>query len=586
MNIMIMAASHRNTGLLAAMVFFCVLLVGCNDSDTDPPAPPSTNADLTALSLSSGALDQAFQANDLNYTSSQPYTVSSIQVVASAANSGATIRVDGAVVASGDASQAVALPEGQTTDITVLVTAADTTTTKTYTIAVTRESAPAFAQRAYIKASNTDPNDRFGYSVALSGNTLAVGAAEPFDASVGESSNATGVNGDQDDNSAPGAGAVYVFVHDGATWSQQAYIKASNTAAGDRFGVSVALSGDTLAVGAPGETSAATGIGGDQSDNGSPDAGAVYVFTRTGTDWSQQAYLKPSNSLFGSNRFGLSVALSGNTLAVGAIGDRSAATGVNGDDSDTSAPGSGAVFVFVRSGSDWSQQAYIKASNTETPDQFGWSTDIDGDTLVVGAPTEDSAATGIDGDGSDNSAEFSGAAYVFVRNGTDWSQQAYVKASNALADSLFGRSLALSGDTLAVGADGRAAAYVFVRDGVTWSEQAFIDGLLVKMGAGAAGFGGSVALRGDTLAVGADQDTNTALFEGSVFLYQRNGTDWIEQTRLSAENAGTGDRFGFSIALSDNWLAIGAMQESSAATGIDGDAQDDSAASSGAVYIF
>ncbi|MEE4147037.1 MAG: cadherin-like beta sandwich domain-containing protein, partial [Halieaceae bacterium] len=561
MSMMTIAAWHRNRGFVASMLFLGTLLVGCNDSDsdgaaTDPP-PPSTNADLSTLSLSVGMLDQAFQTGDLNYTSSQPYTVSSIQVIATAADAGATIRVDGDVVASGDASQAVALPEGQTTDITVLVTAADTTTSKTYTIAVTRESAPAFAQRAYIKASNTDPEDRFGYSVALSGNTLAVGAAEPFDPSIGESSSATGVDADQDDNSAPGAGAVYVFVHDGTTWSQQAYIKASNTASGDRFGVSVALSGNTLAVGAPGETSAATGIGGDQSDNDSPDAGAVYVFTRTGTDWSQQAYLKPSNTLafYGGSRFGMSVALSGDTLAAGALGDRSAATGVNGNDSDTSAPGSGAVFVFVRNGTDWSQQAYIKASNPGISDQFGWDSALDGNTLVVGAPTEDSAATGIDGDGNDNSAEFSGAAYVFVRNGTDWSQQAYIKASNASANSRFGLKVAVSGDTLAVGVTDRAAVYVFVRNGGTWSEQA-----LIPASAGANGFGASVAVQGDKLAVGANGAFNntTGVSSGTVYLYQRSGTDWVEQAQLNAAIAGQGDGFGTSVALSDSWIAIGA----------------------------
>ncbi len=136
-------------------------------------------------------------------------------------------------------------------------------------------------------------NDLFGSSVALSadGSTLAVGAPD-------EASAATGIGGNQADNSAPGAGAVYVFTRSGTAWSQQAYVKASNTDADDRFGDSVALSADgsTLAVGAVVEASAATGIGGNQADNSAQDAGAVYVFTRSGTTWSQQAYVKASNT--------------------------------------------------------------------------------------------------------------------------------------------------------------------------------------------------------------------------------------------------------------------------------------------------
>lgn len=112
----------------------------------------------------------------------------------------------------------------------------------------------------YIKASNTDANDRFGHSVSVFGDTLAVSA-------VGESSSATGVNGDQSDNSVSWSGAVYVFTRSGGTWSQHAYVKASNTEADDRFGHSVSLYGDTLAVGAAGEDSSATGVNGNQSDN-------------------------------------------------------------------------------------------------------------------------------------------------------------------------------------------------------------------------------------------------------------------------------------------------------------------------------
>ena len=203
---------------------------------------------------------------------------------------------------------------------------------------------------AYIKASNTDAGDQFGYSVALStdGNTMAVSA-------YAEDSNATGIDGDQANNSLQSAGAVYVFTRSGGTWSQQAYIKASNTETTDSFGYRLALSGDgnTLAVSAFLEDSNATGINGDQANNSASTAGAAYVFTRSGGTWSQQAYVKASNT-GATDSFGASIALSadGNTLAVGAGGEDSSATGINGNQADNSAGDSGAVYVFTRSGGD------------------------------------------------------------------------------------------------------------------------------------------------------------------------------------------------------------------------------------------
>ena len=158
-----------------------------------------------------------------------------------------------------------------------------------------------WAQQAYIKASNADASDQFGWSLALSndGNTLGVGAQ-------GEGSAATSINGNQEDNSAADAGAAYVFVRSGSTWTQQAYIKASNTGTagtadsfgdGDQFGVSLALSDDgrTVAIGAISEDSAAAGINGNQADNSATSAGAVYVFALTGSTWAQQAYIKAAN---------------------------------------------------------------------------------------------------------------------------------------------------------------------------------------------------------------------------------------------------------------------------------------------------
>jgi hypothetical protein len=331
------------------------------------------------------------------------------------------------------------------------------------------------------------------------------------------------------------AGAVYVFVYDGSDWSQQAYVKASNTGAGDQFGTSVSLSddGNTLAVGAYLEGSSASGINGSQADNLALNAGAVYVFVYDGSDWSQQAYVKASNTEL-SDLFGRSVSLSGdgNTLAVGADRERSSTSGIN-TVSDNLAQNAGAVYVFVYDGSDWSQQAYVKASNTDANDQFGYSVSLsgDGNTLAVGANWERSSTSGINTI-PDNLVLYAGAVYVFVYNGSDWSQQAYVKASNTDGGDQFGTSVSLSsdGNTLAVGASWeessasgingnqadssarqQGAVYVFSRSFSNWSQQAYVKG---SNTVGGNHFGTSVSLSGDgnTLAVGA-------LYGDSVYLY-------------------------------------------------------------------
>jgi hypothetical protein len=394
-----------------------------------------------------------------------------------------------------------------------------------------------WAQQAYLKASNTNAGDQFGVSVAISGDTLAVGA-------MFEDSNATGVNGNQADNSASSSGAVYVFTRIAGVWSQQAYLKASNTDAGDNFGVTVALKDDTLAVAAYSEASNATGVNGNEADNSEPGSGAVYVFTRTAGVWSQQAYVKPSNS---GGLFGYGVALVGDTLAVGAPFEASAATGVNGNQTDTSAPLAGAVYVFTRTAGTWSQQAYLKASNTDAGDRFGHDLQIDGETLAVGARFEASAVGGVNANQSDNSAPNAGAVYIFTRTGGAWSQQAYLKASNAGANKNFSGSITIEGDMLAVGSR--------LED----SDATGIDG---------------------------NQANSNAPDSGAVYLFKRSAGVWTQTHYVKASNANAGDEFGDSIALSGGSLVVAGWFEASNATGVNGNQTDNNAPMSGAVYIF
>jgi len=412
-----------------------------------------------------------------------------------------------------------------------------------------------WSQQAYVKASNTDIGDRFGWAISLNddGNTMAVGA-------YAEHSDADGIDGDQNDESAIESGAVYVFTRSGSDWSQQAYVKASNSDTQDRFGYALSLNGDgsTLAVGAYAERSKAMGINGDQGDN-TLSSGAVYVFTRTAGNWAQQAYVKASNTGIGDN-FGWDVSLSGNgnTLAVAANREASMAAGINGDETDDSTPGAGAVYVFTRNGTVWDQQSYIKDSRIGWNINFGYSVSLSGDatTLAVGAKDEASNAIGINNDENNSLAGGSGAVYVFTFSSDSWAQQAYVKASNTGTGDQFGFKVSLSndGNTLAVGAGSE--------------------------GSNAIGFNG-------------DETDDSAIISGAVYLFVRSGgitsgASWQQQTYIKASNTGAIDSFGFVDLSNDgNSLVVGAGSEGSDATGVDGDQGNSIMGSnSGAAYLY
>ena len=278
-------------------------------------------------------------------------------------------------------------------------------------------SGGAWSQTAYVKPSNTQAGGRFGWSVALSGDgsTLAVG-------SEGEASAATGVSTNSTDTSEPFAGAAYLFNESGSTWSQTAYVKASNTRANAIFGKSVALSGDgtTLVVGSTGESSGATGVNNaspGQGDTTANNSGAAYLFAKTGV-WTQTAYVKASNTR-GNAYFGYAVALSvdGKTLVVGSTSETSAATGVNNTtpgQGDTSIPTAGAAYVYTPVGGVWAQTGYLKSPFAH-PDNFGYSVAATNGaaTLAVGGSTDPSNATGIGGDPSNALAGGAGSVSTF-----------------------------------------------------------------------------------------------------------------------------------------------------------------------------
>lgn len=324
------------------------------------------------------------------------------------------------------------------------------TTTDTGAVYIYKRTGTSWALQAYAKASNAGNSDNFGSAVAISGDTVAVGAPKEASNTTGTSTTASS------NNSLANAGAAYVLVRSGSTWTQQSYLKAARAVAVG-FGSSVSISGETIAVGAPLDSSSRTTITNGTGGSGSTSrasSGAAYAFTRSGTTWTQQAYIKPSNNATG-NKFGTSVSISGDLFVVGAPFEDSNAQGPSATAStDTSSADSGAAYVFLRSGTTWSQESYLKAANSRTGDHFGTSVGLDGSLVLVGSPNEsanDTTVTQGSTASSNVSASSAGAAYLFRRSGTAWSELAYLKAPNSDAGDTFGISCAISGSSLAVG---------------------------------------------------------------------------------------------------------------------------------------
>ena len=407
------------------------------------------------------------------------------------------------------------------------------------------------AQQAYLKPAAigiTQEYDHFGWSVAVSGDTVVVGANL-------EDSSATGVNGTPDE-SATWAGAAYVFVRSAGVWTQEAYLKSStvgSTQLNDQFGWSVAVSGDTVVVGAIGEDSSTTGVNGTP-DESSTSSGAACVFVRSAGLWTQEAYLKPAavGTTQDNDEFGYSVAVSADTVIVGAHREDSSSTGVNSSPNE-SATAAGAAYIFVRGGGVWTQEAYLKpvdVGTTQANDEFGYSVAVSGDTVVVGAFLEDSNTTGVNSTPNESAAG-SGAAYVFVRSGGSWTQQAYLKPAafgTTQAGDEFGYSVAVSGDTVVVGA-------VFEASSTTGLNSA---------------------------------PNENATGSGAAYLFVRSAGVWTQQSYLKPAAFGTtqaGDEFGYSVAVSGDTVVVGAVIEASSTTGVNSP-PNESAVRAGAAYIF
>jgi hypothetical protein len=353
----------------------------------------------------------------------------------------------------------------------------------------------------------------------------------------------TAIIGAWQDGNAGGvqAGAAYVFTRSGDVWTQQQKLTTSNAAAGDSFGFSVAVDDDTALVGSIR----------DKNSNGQA-TGSAYIFTRSGGVWTQQQRLQPSDVAL-NDAFGYFVSLQGDTAVVTSVGD---------DDGGEQA---GSAYVFTRSNGVWTQQQKIQASDRKASVNFGHSASLDGDSIIIGAWQ--------DHNGLKNAI---GAAYVFTRSNGVWSQQQKLTASDAGGLDFFGVSVSLSGDTVIVGAYGTdnggdfaGSAYIFTRSNGVWTEQ---QRLQASDAAADDLFGHSVSMSGDTAVINAPINNTGA---GAAYVFTRNGGVWTQQQKLTASDAAAFDGFGFSVSLSGDTILAGVYQD-----------DNSGGADAGSAYIF
>ena len=417
------------------------------------------------------------------------------------------------------------------------------------------------ASVSYIKSNNSGTYDYFGgytadanYSfgkgtkISSDGLTLAVAA-------VGEDGDlAGGAINSVNNNNWSSSGAVYIYTRSNisSNWTFQAKLKPTQLESSDHFGISLDISndGNTLVVGSSYEDGSGTGVN-PAHNNNALEAGAAYVFVRTGSTWVQQAYLK-SNESTSRDFFGVNVAISGdgNTVAVGAIGEDSDAGGINPTINNGTKISSGAVYVYNRIGSTWSFKAFIKSANPDKDDWFGTDVSLnnDGTTLAVGAQLEDGGNMGVNPI-VNNSLTDSGAVYVFRMQSGIWSQEAYIKAGQVSAGDLFGRSVDLdsSGNTLVVG--------VINEDGN--------------------GIGVNPAIN--------ESSSNS----GAVYVYNRSGSVWSQSAYLKASNTGADDNFGRSVTISNDggFILVGSMFEDGTNSCVS-TSQNNSGTNRGALYLY
>ena len=374
----------------------------------------------------------------------------------------------------------------------------------------TRNEPPFWNQHTKLTASDSRGGDQLGYAVALNGSEVIAGAPKHSAGGLGS-----------------GAAYIYEQKEDG-TWVETIKLSDGETASEDQFGISVAISGNLAISGA------------QQDDDVAPNAGAAYIFERSGTLWLQRTKLVADDAKAG-DLFGNTVAISGETVVIGAPG------------ADDAGPESGAAYVFTYLGDEWVQRAKLIGDDTRMFDHFGTAVAVHENTALIGAH------------GKDEGAEDSGAAYVFVRNGVSWIQQAKLAHRNAVPGDQFGHAVAIYGDNALIGAHrsdatgpDSGAAYIFTRNGGTWNQ----DFEIIPNDSGLGDeFGYAVDLTNGIAIIGAPKEDRSEPDMGAAYVFVETRTAWVQQSKLTATEAEAGDEFGSAVAIHQDTAVVGAWKD-------------------------
>jgi len=321
-----------------------------------------------------------------------------------------------------------------------------------------------------------------------------------------------GAHGDTDNG--PFSGAIYVFKRTGSTWTEEAKLLASDGMTNDMFGHTVSMDGDYAIIGAP----AADG------------PGYAYIFKNSGTNWTEEQKLTASDCEIW-DEFGYSVSIDGEYAIIGAQYD---------DDK-------GSAYIFKRTGSTWTEEQKLTASDGEIWDLFGMSVAICGEYAIIG------------GFGDDN---YTGSAYIFKRTGSTWTEQAKLIASDIIPGERFGHSVGIDGDYAYIGTthdnNSKGAVYVFKRNGTVWTEE---QKLTASDGKSADNFGKSFSINDNCMIIGAYEDSDNGPHSGTVYVFNREGSTWIEKQKLHPSDGKTWQQFGFCISIDGDFVLIGAYAE-------------------------
>ncbi len=539
---------------------------GGGGGNEDADIPQASTLKLATLDLSIGQVNELLSSNNTSYTSTMAYMTESIEIRASAED-GASVTVNGEIVNAETSSSTIALQEGSNF-IDIDVVSSDGTQSRNYTLNVTRQTQKRFSQSLFIKETDPKEHGSFGTDAVIDGDTMAIATRrdvhiyennngnwelktilEPtHETSIGtdlslengtlvvgmrwEDTGVGGINQTQTGQEIPNSGAVYVYVKVDNEWTLQAHIKSEVPAEWEQFGTDVAISGNTLVIGAIGHPNSVP----ENTLNGFVyDAGSAYVYERTDDVWSFVTKLTAPYPT-GGDRYGNTVAIDENIIAIGAYKEDSDAQGLNGNQDSNIGPDSGAVFIYENLANEWTLQTYLKPADSKLATEFGNAVKLHGDLLFVAAHRESEDPDGFD---------YGGGVYIFSKS-AGWSEIALLKPDKEIY--LFGECIATNGNLLAVGAS-------------------FENG------------------RGSGIT--PDHHTSFQNHAGAIILFENQNGSWNQVATLKPSNTRWEAHFGDKCSITDNFVIVPFADEGSSGFGINpSQSIFDPLDYSGAVYIY